>query len=804
MPDVNQLHGRVHPTRMLHFVWRAVLIAVTLLSFTCTATPGQDTSAFYSNETEVQCLYDSDCQLDSCLCNAGSPCFHPRDCGQGLYCNAENFLAVPMCKVTTKCSSCKKNSQSITDSCDGSCPSGDLDNMVFEGGIHEFIFLTFSAAEISSHAYSPTSGTLELDDLSRWARVQGFNGSQVQNIIQALDNSGRDPIPVSSFVNSLAGTSSLSLICPVLPPRGGGVKPAAVVFPGCPCNATTNAASFQCPAGHRCSPQAYHGLATSKLKQLTTVELKAVCVACVSSQYCPQGSFAKATTAQLLLRSFHAQLAATALRTVIYRIRNEKDPMKGNICPPGATKPNTICPAGFYCPSPSEQIICPNGYYCKGNPSLRCFPSGKLNAVMGPSGSGKTTFLNVLAGRTGGDVTITGKVHVNGAYMKIKKLKKVTGFVPQDDIVHEDLSVRENLYYSADLMLPRSVADKRRRAAIIDDVLDMMQLRHIEHFKVGSVEKRGISGGQRKRVNIGLELVSQPTVLFLDEPTSGLDSTASSDILKSLSDMAGLGMTVVSVIHQPRFSSYMLFDQADVYMGQSRRFSFSATAGRQYTWDRAIVAQVLCVSSTSNVGLNFRAAGTLETARSGWETRVIPCRRHGTHGGVRGQNECWEWDTGEGHGAHSNTPAGVGALHYVQNEWRGNKKSRPAADSEELQQSLNGSEVSIADEFLSISKEELIEALQATIVKNEADAKIDPMDRFASLEEELIEALQATIVKNEADAKIDLMDKFALLQEELIEALQTMIVKNEADAKITPMERFASLEVSGGVGNIER
>ncbi len=76
-----------------------------------------------------------------------------------------------------------------------------------------------------------------------------------------------------------------------------------------------------------------------------------------------------------------------------------------------------------------------------------------------------------------------------------------------------------------------------------------------------STHSRGISGGQRKRVNIGLELVAQPSLMFLDEPTSGLDSTVSSDILGSLGDMASLGMTVIAVIHQPRYSSFTLFDQ---------------------------------------------------------------------------------------------------------------------------------------------------------------------------------------------------------------------------------------------------
>jgi ABC-type multidrug transport system ATPase subunit len=93
------------------------------------------------------------------------------------------------------------------------------------------------------------------------------------------------------------------------------------------------------------------------------------------------------------------------------------------------------------------------------------------------------------------------------------------------------LDLRENLAYAACLRLPREANNRRRRVLVIEDALEMLQLKAIQNFRVGSVEKRGISGGQRKRVNIGLELVAQPSILFLDEPTSGLDSTVSSDIL---------------------------------------------------------------------------------------------------------------------------------------------------------------------------------------------------------------------------------------------------------------------------------
>merc|ERR1719333_1960362 len=112
---------------------------------------------------------------------------------------------------------------------------------------------------------------------------------------------------------------------------------------------------------------------------------------------------------------------------------------------------------------------------------------------------------------------------------------------------------------------------------ISDDVLNVMQMAHIQNSIVGGVEERGISGGQRKRVNIGLELAAQPTVLFLDEPTSGLDSTSSLSVALSLKKMSELGMTSIMVIHQPRYSLFTLFDDVlllgkggqTVYLGPS-------------------------------------------------------------------------------------------------------------------------------------------------------------------------------------------------------------------------------------------
>lgn len=204
---------------------------------------------------------------------------------------------------------------------------------------------------------------------------------------------------------------------------------------------------------------------------------------------------------------------------------------------------------------------------------------GHLTAIMGPSGSGKTTFMNVLCGKAGYGKT-TGEIRLNGEKANLAQFKPVTGYVPQDDIVHEHLTVREQIDFSAQLRNPAGTGAGTLKN-IVDDVLAVLQIEHIQRSIVGGVEARGISGGQRKRVNIGLELAAFPTLLFLDEPTSGLDSTTSLAIVRSLKKMTQLGITIVMVIHQPRQSLLALFDDVlllakgghTVYLGSSNSIS---------------------------------------------------------------------------------------------------------------------------------------------------------------------------------------------------------------------------------------
>jgi ABC-type phosphate transport system ATPase subunit len=142
------------------------------------------------------------------------------------------------------------------------------------------------------------------------------------------------------------------------------------------------------------------------------------------------------------------------------------------------------------------------------------FSHSRVAAIMGPSGAGKSTFLNVIMGNAAATGRVSGRIRVNGRDMRPEGLRRITGFVPQEDVVHEDLTVRENLVYSARLRLS-SAKPLREQLAIVDDVVNVLQLRHVQHNMVGCAERRGISGGQRKRVNIGWELVAKPSVLYM-------------------------------------------------------------------------------------------------------------------------------------------------------------------------------------------------------------------------------------------------------------------------------------------------
>ncbi|KAG6478679.1 hypothetical protein ZIOFF_062123 [Zingiber officinale] len=186
------------------------------------------------------------------------------------------------------------------------------------------------------------------------------------------------------------------------------------------------------------------------------------------------------------------------------------------------------------------------------------FIPGHVTAIMGPSGAGKTTFLTALAGKISGCQT-TGSVLINGKVEPIQSYKKIIGFVPQDDIVHGNLTVEENLWFSANCRLSAEMP-KVNKVLIVERTIESLGLQAVRSSLVGTVEKRGISGGQRKRVNVGLEMVMEPSLLILDEPTSGLDSTSSLLLMRALRREALEGVNISMVVHQPSYTLFNMFD----------------------------------------------------------------------------------------------------------------------------------------------------------------------------------------------------------------------------------------------------
>ncbi len=184
--------------------------------------------------------------------------------------------------------------------------------------------------------------------------------------------------------------------------------------------------------------------------------------------------------------------------------------------------------------------------------------SGKLIGVMGGSGAGKSTFLNVLNGNykpTFGSVTINGvDIHHENS-----NLDGVIGFVSQDDLLIEELTVFQNLFYNAKLCF--SDLSERQITKKVIDLLSDIGLNEVKHLKVGSPLEKTISGGQRKRLNIALELIREPAVMFVDEPTSGLSSRDSENIMDMLKELALKGKLIFVVIHQPSSDIFKMFDK---------------------------------------------------------------------------------------------------------------------------------------------------------------------------------------------------------------------------------------------------
>jgi ABC-type multidrug transport system ATPase subunit len=183
---------------------------------------------------------------------------------------------------------------------------------------------------------------------------------------------------------------------------------------------------------------------------------------------------------------------------------------------------------------------------------------GKLIGIMGASGAGKTTLLNVLCGT---EKPSKGEVYINNYNLHTQKdkLEGVIGLIPQDDLLIEELTVYENLYYNAKLCFRNQTEEEIDQRVI--RTLSNLGLVERKDLKVGSPMNKTISGGQRKRLNIALELIREPSILFVDEPTSGLSSRDSENVMDLLRELALKGKLIFVVIHQPSSEIYKMFDK---------------------------------------------------------------------------------------------------------------------------------------------------------------------------------------------------------------------------------------------------
>ena len=184
---------------------------------------------------------------------------------------------------------------------------------------------------------------------------------------------------------------------------------------------------------------------------------------------------------------------------------------------------------------------------------------GEMVAIMGPSGAGKTSVLTTIAGYT---PPSSGNVYMDGMslYRHYDVFRSAIGYVPQEDVMHRTLTVEEVLFYQAKLNFPAEVGDDEIRDRITT-VLRQLDLDGVRGSLVGDEVRRGLSGGQRKRLNVAMELLSEPSVLLLDEPTSGLDARSAMQLIRQCRGLASAGRTVIMTIHQPRREAFDLFDK---------------------------------------------------------------------------------------------------------------------------------------------------------------------------------------------------------------------------------------------------
>ncbi|KAJ8631616.1 hypothetical protein MRB53_024939 [Persea americana] len=184
---------------------------------------------------------------------------------------------------------------------------------------------------------------------------------------------------------------------------------------------------------------------------------------------------------------------------------------------------------------------------------------GEILAVLGASGSGKSTLIDALADRISKE-SLKGTVTLNGEILESRLLKVISAYVMQDDLLYPMLTVEETLMFSAEFRLPRTLSRTKKKARV-QALIDQLGLRSAARTIIGDEGHRGVSGGERRRVSIGIDIIHDPIILFLDEPTSGLDSTSAYMVVKVLQLIAQSGSIVIMSVHQPSYRILSLLDR---------------------------------------------------------------------------------------------------------------------------------------------------------------------------------------------------------------------------------------------------
>ncbi|MES1920289.1 hypothetical protein MHBO_001975 [Bonamia ostreae] len=225
---------------------------------------------------------------------------------------------------------------------------------------------------------------------------------------------------------------------------------------------------------------------------------------------------------------------------------------------------------------------------------------GRLLTIIGTSGAGKSSLMNILSGRlrTNRNVEVTGDIKLNGSSKySSEAFKQNTAYVLQEDLVFETLSVAETFDLSATLRLPSDMSAERKKRRI-ESIISNLGLERCRNSMVGGKEIRGVSGGERKRVCIGNELIINPSLFFLDEPTSGLDSYTALKIVKLLVNLARTGRTIIVTLHQPSSEMFANFD--DLLVMSAGRVVYNGSAQRSMAVFAKLGSQVPVNSNPSD------------------------------------------------------------------------------------------------------------------------------------------------------------------------------------------------------------